>query len=75
VSAFGRRLHREDRQRSRHVPDHGDFGASSGKVLSSANGSLTMLAEGFSLPLALKRTITLTQTEKGYRLHADYQGH
>jgi galactose mutarotase-like enzyme len=56
-----------------HVPDHGDIWRVEWKVLSSANGSLTMLAEGFSLPLALKRTITVAQTEMGYRLHAGYQ--
>jgi galactose mutarotase-like enzyme len=55
------------------VPDHGDLWRVEWKVLSSANGSLSLSAECFSLPLTLERTITLTQTAKGYRLHADYR--
>jgi galactose mutarotase-like enzyme len=55
------------------VPDHGDLWRVAWKVLSSANGSISMSADCFSLPLHLVRTLTLTQTEKGYRIHADYQ--
>jgi hypothetical protein len=58
---------------SASVPDHGDLWRVEWQLLSSANGSVTLSAEGFSLPLKLVRAITLTQTEKGYRLHADYQ--
>jgi galactose mutarotase-like enzyme len=55
------------------VPDHGDLWRVEWQVVSSANGSLALRGECFSLPLSLLRTITLTQTGKGYRLHADYQ--
>jgi galactose mutarotase-like enzyme len=55
------------------VSDHGDLWRVEWKVLASANGSLTLQGECFSLPLTLLRTITLSQTDKGYRLHADYQ--
>jgi galactose mutarotase-like enzyme len=58
---------------SASVPDHGDLWRVEWKVLSSANGSLTLQGECFSLPLTLLRTITLSQTDKGYRLHADYK--
>jgi galactose mutarotase-like enzyme len=55
------------------VPDHGDLWRVAWQVLTSANGSISMQGDCFSLPLKLLRTITLTQTEKGYRLQADYQ--
>jgi len=55
------------------VPDHGDLWRVEWQVLKCDNGSLTLRGECFSLPLALVRTITLTQTAKGYRIHADYQ--
>lgn len=55
------------------VPDHGDLWRVAWTVLSSANGSLSMSADCFSLPLHLVRTIALTQTEKGYRIHAGYK--
>jgi galactose mutarotase-like enzyme len=32
-----------------------------------------MRAECFSLPLTLVRTVTLTRTDEGYRLHAEYK--
>src|ERR1035437_10026610 len=55
------------------VPDHGDLWRVAWKVIASANGSLSLSAECFSLPLKLVRTLTLTQTEKGYRIQADYK--
>src|ERR1035437_9991941 len=55
------------------VPDHGDLWRVEWKVIASANGSLSLSAECFSLPLKLVRTLTLTQTEKGYRIQADYK--
>ena len=58
---------------SASVPDHGDLWRVEWQVLAGGNGSVTMSAECFSLPLKLQRTVTLTQTEKGYRIHADYQ--
>ena len=54
------------------VPDHGDLWRVEWQVLSNANGSIALRGECFSLPLALERTITLTQTPAGYRLQADY---
>jgi galactose mutarotase-like enzyme len=55
------------------VPDHGDVWRVEWKVVSSGNGSVTLSADGFSLPLTLVRSTTLTQTEKGYRIQADYK--
>jgi galactose mutarotase-like enzyme len=55
------------------IPDHGDLWRVPWQVLNCANGSITLRGECFSLPLALVRTLTLTQTEKGYRLHAGYK--
>jgi galactose mutarotase-like enzyme len=55
------------------IPDHGDLWRVPWQVLHSSNGSVSMCGECFSLPLKLHRTITLTQTEKGYRLQADYK--
>jgi galactose mutarotase-like enzyme len=55
------------------LADHGDLWRVEWKVLSSANGSLSLEGECFTLPLKLRRTLTLSQTEKGYRIHADYQ--
>jgi galactose mutarotase-like enzyme len=55
------------------VPDHGDLWRVAWQVLDCANGSITMRGECFSLPLELLRTVILTRTEKGYRLHANYK--
>lgn len=55
------------------VPDHGDLWRVEWQVLANANGSVTLRGDCFSLPLALVRTVSLTETKKGYRLHADYQ--
>jgi galactose mutarotase-like enzyme len=55
------------------VPDHGDLWRLEWQVLSNANGSVAMSAECFSLPLRLERTISLSQTEKGYRIQAEYR--
>jgi galactose mutarotase-like enzyme len=55
------------------VPDHGDLWRVEWQVLNSANGSIAMRGECFSLPLTLLRVITLTQTKMGYRLDADYK--
>ncbi|MGD0548471.1 MAG: hypothetical protein ABR991_11675 [Terracidiphilus sp.] len=54
------------------VPDHGDLWREEWKVVTGGNGSLTLSAECFSLPLKLVRATTLTRTEKGYRIQADY---
>jgi galactose mutarotase-like enzyme len=55
------------------VPDHGDIWRVEWRVVSSGNGSVTLSADGFSLPLTLVRTTTLTQTGKGYRIQSDYK--
>jgi galactose mutarotase-like enzyme len=55
------------------VPDHGDLWRVEWTVLACANGVLTMRGECFSLPLSLLRTVALTQTDKGYRIHANYK--
>ena len=55
------------------VPDHGDLWRVEWQVLANANGSVTLRGDCFTLPLALVRTVSLTQTEKGYRLHTDYK--
>ena len=56
------------------VPDHGDlWRVAWQETAKSATARLTLRGECFSLPLTLVRTITLTQTDKGYRLHADYK--
>jgi galactose mutarotase-like enzyme len=55
------------------VPDHGDLWRVEWKVLSCADGSVSMSAECFSLPLKLVRTLSLARSEKGYQLHAEYQ--
>jgi galactose mutarotase-like enzyme len=68
------------------VPDHGDLwrvawqvvreqgtgNREQGSVDAGAN-SITLRGECFSLPLALERKLTLTQTEKGYRIAAEYK--
>ncbi|MGA9068901.1 MAG: hypothetical protein WB424_01525 [Terracidiphilus sp.] len=54
------------------LPDHGDLWRVEWQVLSGENGSISMSADCFSLPLHLVRTLTLAQTEKGYRIQADY---
>ena len=54
------------------VPDHGDLWRVEWDLLKNENASVTLRGACFSLPLTLVRTVTLTETEKGYRLHADY---
>ena len=55
------------------LPDHGDLWRVEWQVLANANGSVALRGDCFTLPLALVRTVSLTETKKGYRLHADYQ--
>jgi galactose mutarotase-like enzyme len=55
------------------VPDHGDLWRVEWKTLASDDQSITLRGECFSLPLVLERKLTLTQTEKGYRIHTDYK--
>ncbi len=58
---------------SAEVPDHGDLWRVEWQVLNSTDTSITLRGDCFSLPLSLVRTVTLTQSEKGYRIHADYR--
>ena len=54
------------------VPDHGDVWRVEWTVVEQSPLSVTLRAECFSLPLTLTRTLTLSETPNGYRLHADY---
>ena len=56
----------------RQVPDHGDLWRVEWAVVAQSANSITLRGEGYSLPLALERKVTVTQTEKGYRLAAEY---
>ena len=55
------------------VPDHGDLWRVAWQEIAKSANSATFRGECFSLPLTLVRTITLTPTDKGYRIHADYK--
>jgi galactose mutarotase-like enzyme len=55
------------------VPDHGDLWRVEWQTVSRAENSVTLRGECFSLPLTLERAVTLTQTEKGYRLQVGYK--
>jgi galactose mutarotase-like enzyme len=55
------------------VPDHGDLWRVPWTVLDSTPDSVTLSAAGFSLPLTLKRKLTLTETESGVSLTLDYR--
>ena len=55
------------------VPDHGDLWRVAWQEIAKSANSATFRGECFSLPLVLERTITLTPTDKGYRIHADYK--
>lgn len=54
------------------VPDHGDLWRVAWEVVASDETSVTLRGECFSLPLVLERTLTLTESAKGWRLRADY---
>jgi galactose mutarotase-like enzyme len=60
------------------VPDHGDLWRvewseiGDGRSEGARGASVTLRGECFSLPLALERTLTLIETEKGWRLSLDY---
>ncbi len=55
-----------------HVPDHGDLWRIGWEVVDSSDTSVELRGRCFSLPLELKRTLTLTETGKGARLHLEY---
>ncbi len=54
------------------IPDHGDVWRVAWSQL-SANGSLVLRAECFSLPLVLERTIQLREDEEKWHLGLDYK--
>jgi galactose mutarotase-like enzyme len=55
------------------IPDHGDVWREQWQILARTENSVTLRGEGFSLPLALERKLTLTETPKGYRIAAEYK--
>jgi galactose mutarotase-like enzyme len=58
---------------SAQVPDHGDLWRVSWTVLEHTAHSVTLAGACFSLPLTLKRKLSLAETEKGVRLSLDYR--
>lgn len=54
------------------VPDHGDLWRVEWDVVAADATSATLRGTCFSLPLTLDRTLTLSQTDKGWRLTTDY---
>jgi galactose mutarotase-like enzyme len=55
------------------VPDHGDLWRVPWTVLDSTLHSVTLSAACFSLPLTLKRKLTLSEIESGVRLSLNYR--
>lgn len=58
---------------SAEIPDHGDLWRIGWNVVASDARSVALAASCFSLPLALERTLTLSETEKGVRLSLSYK--
>jgi galactose mutarotase-like enzyme len=54
------------------IPDHGDLWRVAWKAMAKSATSARFHGECFSLPLALERETTLTETGKGWRLSLDY---
>lgn len=57
------------------IPDHGDLWRVAWERKGSGDrdqGSVTLRGECFSLPLALERTIDLSETKQGWRLDLEY---
>jgi galactose mutarotase-like enzyme len=55
------------------IPDHGDLWRVPWTVLDSTPQSVTLSAACFSLPLTLKRKVTLSEIENGVRLSLNYR--
>jgi galactose mutarotase-like enzyme len=55
------------------IPDHGDLWRVPWELVASSSMCAAFRAHCFSLPLELLRATTLLQTEKGWRLRADYK--
>ncbi|UWZ85666.1 aldose epimerase family protein [Occallatibacter riparius] len=58
---------------SADVPDHGDLWRVPWTVLDSAPHSVTLSSACFSLPLTLRRRLTIDETKKGARISLDYR--
>ena len=54
------------------VPDHGDLWRVEWQQVSASSVCATLRGQCFSLPLALERTLTLTETAKGWQLTVSY---
>jgi galactose mutarotase-like enzyme len=55
------------------IPDHGDLWRVPWTILDHTPQSAALSAACFSLPLTLKRNLTLSETPSGVRLHLDYR--
>ena len=55
------------------VPDHGDLWRVAWEQVAGNGKSLELYAECFSLPLALSRTLELSENGKGYQLKLNYK--
>jgi len=55
------------------VPDHGDLWRVEWQQVSASSVCATLRGECFSLPLALERTVTLTEIAKGWQLAVSYK--
>lgn len=55
------------------VPDHGDLWRVEWKQIGAGATSASFRGEGFSLPLALERAVTLGETDKGWKLSVEYK--
>ncbi len=55
------------------IPDHGDLWRVAWQPVEASSTSAIFRAECFSLPLALERTVTLTETDAGWRLSCGYR--
>ena len=62
-----------------HVPDHGDLWRVAWEMMEPETGeqgsgaTVVLRGQCFSLPLALQRTLTLIEVDRGWRLNLDYK--
>ena len=57
----------------RAIPDHGDLWRIEWKVLSADDTSTVLMADCFSLPLSLRRALTLTEDSAGWHIALRYE--
>jgi galactose mutarotase-like enzyme len=57
------------------IPDHGDLWRVAWQTIAASGNSAALRGECFSVPLALERTVALTETEEGktWRMQVDYK--